>query len=59
MKLHASLIIVGLVVGLAFCIGYISTRFLENDNPIEQCAEEIIDNYTGIEVDLSPDIIGK
>ena len=57
MKLYGSLIIIAIVIGVAACIGYISSRILENDSPIEQCAEEIIKDQTGLEIDFSPDII--
>ena len=46
-----TIIIIISVVGL---IGFMSSRILGNDNPIEELAEEIIENETGINLDLSP-----
>ena len=33
--------------------GYVSHYFLGNDNAVEQTAENLIENATGIDVDLS------
>jgi hypothetical protein len=43
-----------LVFSVAVILGITSRQFLGNDNPVEEASEELIDEYTGIEVDLSP-----
>lgn len=35
-------------------IAYISLIFMPADNPIEQAAEEIIEEETGLHIDLTP-----
>lgn len=35
-------------------IGIISTKFLGDDNQIEEIAEQIIQDETGLDLDLSP-----
>lgn len=55
MKLHDfSLIIIVLVVVVATA-GLLSTKYLGNDNVVEEIAEEVIEDHTGIDVDLSPE----
>lgn len=49
-----SIIIIVSIVLVAGAVGLISAKFLGNDNPIEQEAEKIIKDETGIEVDLTP-----
>ena len=54
MKLYdcgTSIFIFIVVVGL---MGFLSSRILGDDNPIEEFTEEIIEQETGIEIDLSP-----
>lgn len=45
-----------LVAIITICVvGGVSSAILwKNDNPIEEVAEEIIEDYTGLDVDLSP-----
>jgi uncharacterized protein YpmB len=43
-----------LVAIIAAIIGASSALFLGNDNPVEQAAEQVIKNQTGVDVDLSP-----
>jgi Na+/citrate or Na+/malate symporter len=45
------LIIGGIVLGAAI-IGYISSRYLGPDNPIEEACEKIIQDETGASVEL-------
>jgi len=45
-----------IVVAIAAIAGAISSRFLGNDNVVEQVAEDIIKEETGIDVDLSPEV---
>ena len=56
MKLYdgGSLLVVGILV-VALVAGYVSTRWLGNDNPVEEAAEEVIESQTGMDIDLSPD----
>ena len=56
MKLYdMSLVIVGIVVGVAIVVGVVSKFFLGSDNAIEQVAERVIEDQTGQVVDLSPE----
>ncbi len=55
MKLYdGSLLVVGILV-LAIVAGYVSSRFLGQDNPVEEAAEEVIESQIGLDIDLSPD----
>lgn len=55
MKLYdGSVLVVGILV-VALVAGYASSRFLGEDNPIEEAAEEVIESQTGVKVDLSPE----
>ena len=40
---------------IATTIGIISIKYLGNDNPIEEAAEQIIESETGLDIDLSPE----
>jgi len=46
---------IGLIVIISLIIGYISVLALGNDNPIEQAAEDVIKEETGISLELTPD----
>jgi len=35
-------------------LGYLSTFFLGNDNPIEEGVEKIVETKTGVKLNLSP-----
>lgn len=52
-----SLIIKACIVGSALLTGLASTFIfkLKNDNPVEQIAEEVIKDETGITIDLTPE----
>lgn len=55
MKLNdASLIIIGIIVGTCVLAGLASRWILGDDNEIEQAAEKIIKEETGVSIDLSP-----
>lgn len=47
-----------LATGIVLCFiaacGFISTKFLGDDNPVEEVSEEIIKEITHVEIDLSP-----
>ena len=50
-----SLIVIGIIVGLCALGGYVSSLYMgEDDAFIEEISEDIIENYTGISVDLTP-----
>ena len=54
MKLYdGGLIIISIIV-VALAVGYASSRWLGDDNPIEEAAEEVIESQTGMEIDLTP-----
>lgn len=47
--------IIGIGIAIiAAIVGFASIKFFGNDNPIEESAEKIIENTTGINIDLSP-----
>ena len=48
-----ALIIVIIVVASA-AIGYISSKWLGDDNPIEEFCQDIIEDQTGFEIDITP-----
>lgn len=49
-----SSVLLSLIVGAAMSIGVTSWLWLPEDNDIEEIAEEVIKNKTGIDIDLSP-----
>jgi hypothetical protein len=55
MKLYepATIIIISVVVVLGV-VGYMSSRYLGNDNAIEEGAEDAIEAITGVDIDLTP-----
>lgn len=54
MSLAAILTVVLVVLATAIGIGTTKVLKMKNDNAIEQVAEEVIKDKTGIDVDLSP-----
>lgn len=46
---------IGLIVMMSLIIGYISVLALGNNNPIEEAAEDVIKEETGISLELTPD----
>ena len=55
MKLYSGAEIILVIIATAALIGYFSSRFLGDDNAVEETAEMIIEKHTGIDLDLSPD----
>lgn len=55
MKPEIKLVVIVITVCLLLIIGVASSKWLGNDNPIEQQIEDIIEKETGVEVDLSPE----
>ena len=54
MKLYdGGALVVGILV-VALVAGYASSKFLGEDNAIEEAAEEVIESQTGIDLDLTP-----
>ncbi len=47
--------LIGLIVMISLIIGYISVLALGNKNPIEEAAEDVIEEETGISLELTPD----
>lgn len=44
------------IVAISLTVGLVSRRFIKKpDNPIEEIAEEVIKEETGVDIDLSPD----
>lgn len=46
---------IGLIVMISLIIGYVSVLALGNNNPIEEAAEDVIKEETGISLELTPD----
>lgn len=46
--------IVLVLVAASFAGGYIASRFLPADSPVEQACEKIIESQTGIDLDFTP-----
>lgn len=46
---------IGLIVMISLVIGYISVLVLGNNNSIEEAAENVIKEETGISLELTPD----
>jgi hypothetical protein len=42
------------IICISFIIGFLSAHFWYQDNPIEEISEKIIEEQTGINVDLTP-----
>lgn len=51
--------IMGCITILAVLIGTISVKYLGNDNIVEEIAEDVIKEETGLSIDLSPSDIHK
>lgn len=49
-----SIIIIGTIVGVCVLAGLASRLLYGPDAPIEQFAEEVIEEETGVKIDLSP-----
>jgi hypothetical protein len=43
------------IAALAGIIGFISSKYFGNDNPIEEACEQIIKDETGTDIDLTPE----
>ena len=54
MKLYDVSVLFIVVMVMVLLTGLVSDRFLGDDNPVEESAEAIILDQTGISVDLSP-----
>jgi len=50
----AGLIILIVVVSIAIVGGLSSVYFLGHDNPVEEFAERVIEEETGVNIDLTP-----
>lgn len=46
--------VVIITLGVVAVVGYFSHIFLNDDNPIEEAAEDYIEEKVGIDLDLSP-----
>jgi hypothetical protein len=47
------------IVAAAIIIGLLSAYFWYQDNPVEEVSEKIIEEQTGIDIDLSPQTLEK
>lgn len=55
MKLYGGLIAGGIVVAVLIALGVFSTKWLGDDNIVEDTTEVIVDSLTGVKMDFSPD----
>ena len=54
MKLYSGGFIVISIIVVALAAGYASSRWLGDDNPVEEAAESVIEEQTGLDIDLTP-----
>ena len=54
MKLYDGGTTVLIIVVVALLVGYASSQILDDDNPIEETAEVVIKQHTGVDLDLTP-----
>ena len=47
------------IVVAAIIIGLLSAYFWYQDNPVEEVSEKVIEEQTGIDIDLSPQTLEK
>jgi hypothetical protein len=47
------------IVAAAIIIGLLSAYFWYQDNPVEEVSEKVIEEQTGIDIDLSPQTLEK
>lgn len=59
MKLYDGGSTVLIIIAIVSVVGLLSTRFLGDDNVVEETAEEVIKMHTGVDIDLSPESIEK
>lgn len=55
MKLYSMGETILLIVGMAALVGFLSSKFLGDDNLVEETAENVIEQHTGIDLDLTPE----
>ena len=48
---HLAMIV---IVAITAIVGIVSVKYLGNDNPVEEIAEQVIKDTTGIDIDLTP-----
>lgn len=51
---EGSLILIGILVVVSAIIGVAASKLGEDDNKTEEAAEEFIEEYLGIDIDLTP-----
>lgn len=51
----ATIALIAVISGIAMIVGIVSSKYLGNDNAVEQAAEAVIEEETGIDIDLSPE----
>jgi hypothetical protein len=54
MKLYDGAIVIIVVLLAVGVVGAISQHFMWPDNPIEEASEQLIEQKTGVDIDLSP-----
>jgi hypothetical protein len=54
MRLYDGGVIIIIVAAIAI-IGMVSSRWLGDDNPIEEVAEDLVESQTGLALDFTPD----
>ena len=51
-----SIIVIGVIIGACALVGIISSKYLGRDDAfIEEFSEEVIAEFTGVSIDLTPD----
>jgi Na+-transporting methylmalonyl-CoA/oxaloacetate decarboxylase gamma subunit len=54
MKCYDGGVTLFILIAVVCLVGFLSTRFLDDDNLIEETSEEVIKIHTGVDIDLSP-----
>lgn len=42
------------IIAVVAAVGYVSSKYLGDDNVVEELSEEVIEDMTGVDVDLTP-----
>lgn len=54
MKLYDAGLTILIIIIVVSAVGLVSVKFLGDDNPIEEVAEDVIQVETGAKIDLTP-----
>jgi len=55
MRLKCDGITIIVIVGVACCVGYLSSQWLDDDSLLEEFCEDVIEDQIGLDIDFSTD----